>query len=970
VTGFVVATKLRIPNTPSMPLDRLDSRLDAVWQHRLALVVAPAGSGKTTLLSRLAARAAGPVAWYRAEGWDGDEESLLRHLEAALAPALDGITRGWSTVEACVNALESWTGPRALLVVDDLYTLHGTPAEKGLERLIDYAPDSLRFAIATRVPPSFNLSRLRLSGDILELSSDDLRFRSWEVERLFRDFYAEPLPPEELARLARRTEGWAAGLQLFHLATRGRPADERRRILAELGSGARLMREYLASNVLHQLPTDLRRFLVDTSVLGRLSGPLCDQYLNSTGSAEILADLEQRRLFTQSVAEDGVYRYHEILRSYLHAALLQEVGEEQAHARFRAAAELLVTAGAVPEALEAYCRAEDWDGARRLLVRLGEAVAERPSEWVDALPAAMVMHDPWLLLASARRLRIQGRIGEAIERFQLAETAFGTADTAMIARHERQSLAIWHGHTVPPQRPDTYALLRAALRRDPASASRLARQAPEPASELVAGLADLVAGRVATARGELIHAAERMDASSTVVVIASLAAAVAGALMGQAQALFEIEGAVAAAESAGLDWLSRVGRAALSVTGAPDRLREADAISSASAAIGDEWGAALARLCASWGALVAGRDVTDADPLVIALRSLDAPVLEAWSRGIAALAGVRAGEPEARTDALGSESVARSTGADGPRLLAHLALSEAAADPIEAADHQAAALAIAYDTGIRLPVGSAAAATLDDVGKSANSPNGENTSIRLLGEYELRLAGRDIDLASVRPRARALLRLLSLNVGRRVHHETIEAALWPDADADSSARNLHVAVAALRRALEPAAGRGSFQVLRRDGGAYLLNVPPGSFVDVIEFERTIVAAGQARQQSDRDTAARLYRAALSLYRGELLPEDGPAEWLAERRDALHLAAVGATQALAEVLLEQGQAADAARTCSVGLQLERYHDPLWRLLITARDRAGDQGAAMAARHGYDRMLAELGVTPAAASSSPP
>ena len=398
----VVASKLRIPNTPSMPVERLDARLDAVWHSRLALITAPAGSGKTTLLTRLAARATGPVGWYRAEGWDSEVSALLCHLEAALGASLPGIARDWTTIEDAANALEAWQGPSALLIVDDLHTLQGTPAEAALERLIDYAPETIHFALASRDAPDFNLSRLRVTGELLELTSDDLRLRSWEVERLFRDFYAEPLPPEELAGLARRTEGWAAGLQLFHLATRGRTADERRRMLVELNGSARLMREYLARNVLHQLPTDLRRFLLDTSVLGRLSGPLCDRLRETSGSADILADLQRRRLFTQPLPEDGEYRYHEVLRTYLHGVLLEELGEQEMHRRFSAAGDLLSDAGAASEALEAYCRGEDWDGARRLLERRGAVVAERPSEWLESLPDAIVRHDPWLQLAGAR----------------------------------------------------------------------------------------------------------------------------------------------------------------------------------------------------------------------------------------------------------------------------------------------------------------------------------------------------------------------------------------------------------------------------------------------------------------------------------------------------------------------------------------------------------------------------------------
>ena len=963
VTSPVVVTKLLIPNTPSMPVERLDSRLDAVWQTRVAVITAPAGSGKTTLLTRLAARAPGPVGWYRAEGWDGEQSALLRHIEAALAPGMNGIARDWDSVEDAANALVSWTGASALLIVDDAHTLQGTPAEEALERLIDYAPPSIHFAIASRDSPGLNLSRLRVTGDLLELTSDDLRLRSWEVERLFRDFYAEPLPPEELAGLARRTEGWAAGLQLFHLATRGRTADERRRMLVELNGSARLMREYLARNVLHQLPTDLRRFLVDTSVLGRLSGTLCDRLLERTGSAAILADLQRRRLFTQSLPEEGEYRYHEVLRTYLHGALLEELGEQEMHARFSAAGDLLAEAGAPTEALEAYCRGEDWDGARGLLEQRGAVVAERSTEWLESLPGAMVRHDPWLLLAGARRARADGRLHEAVALYQRAETAFGSADAAQLCREERQAIGPWLGHP-EKRRSDAFSMLRSALHGDPMAIRADAAALPAPVRSLVSGLAALVAGNVATARSELIHAAEGRDSSRPIVVTASLGAGIAGALMGQPHAALELEGAVAAAESAGIEWLARLGRASLALTANPNSVREAEVVAAASSAMGDEWGAALASLCAGWGALITQQDTSSMDQLVVALRALDAPVLEGWARGIGALAAVRAGEPDGGNDAMAAAAVARSLNIDGARLLAHLALAESTADPGAADEQRSEADALARETGMRVPIDGA---SIGSAARPAVSGGLPAMSIRMFGGFEFLIEGRPVDLSPIRPRARALLRLLALNADHKVHHETIEAALWPDADATSSSRNLHVAIAALRRVIEPAAMRGSFQLIRRDDNAYVMAMPDATWIDVREFDAALADGHRAWASGDAETAEQRYEQALALYRGDLLPEDGPAEWASERREACRLAAVDATQALAEILLERGDAARAARLCSSGLHIERYHDPLWRLLIKARDQAGDQGAAHAARQGYDRMLAELGVSAATGNS---
>jgi DNA-binding SARP family transcriptional activator len=241
--------------------------------------------------------------------------------------------------------------------------------------------------------------------------------------------------------------------------------------------------------------------------------------------------------------------------------------------------------------------------------------------------------------------------------------------------------------------------------------------------------------------------------------------------------------------------------------------------------------------------------------------------------------------------------------------------------------------------------------------------------VRLLGGFALELGGTPVELAGVRPRVRTLLRLLALHAGAPVHRETLEAALWPDADAEASARNLHVAVAALRRAIEPAAARGGFELVRREGHAYRLVVPADGEVDLLRFEQALGRGRAARRAGDDEAARNAFAAAVAAYRGDVLPEDGPAEWVVERRERCRAAAVEAAQMLAELLFRAGEVDAAAQACADGLRIERYHDPLWRLLIEARDRAGDPGAASRARQGYERMLAELGVDVPTGVSAP-
>ena len=207
----------------------------------------------------------------------------------------------------------------------------------------------------------------------------------------------------------------------------------------------RLLREYLAQNVLFGLPEDLREFLVDTCVLGRLSGPLCDRLRGTTGSGALLDELARRSVFTVPVedAEDA-FRYHEVLRQHLDRMLVEAIGEAEARARHAKAGSVLEADGALPEALRAYCRAEDWDAVRRLLGGQGERLAAtEQSGWVDAVPPAIERHDPWVALAAARRARNDGRWSSAIDGYVRAEAAFGPARAADAPRRERQRIAAW-----------------------------------------------------------------------------------------------------------------------------------------------------------------------------------------------------------------------------------------------------------------------------------------------------------------------------------------------------------------------------------------------------------------------------------------------------------------------------------------------------------------------------------------------
>ena len=199
-------------------------------------------------------------------------------------------------------------------------------------------------------------------------------------------------------------------------------------------------------------------------------------FAGTSGSGALLDDLARRGVFTVPV-EDGsdAYRYHEVLRQHLDRMLVEEIGEAAARERHAAAGRLLEADGALPEALRAYCRAEDWEEVRRLLGGQGERLAASDAGgWIEALPPAIERHDPWVALAAARRARNDGRWGAALAAYAHAEAEFGPARAADAPRRERLALAAW---TDPSALPTGGSLGRPARRAGPRSGGRGARPA-------------------------------------------------------------------------------------------------------------------------------------------------------------------------------------------------------------------------------------------------------------------------------------------------------------------------------------------------------------------------------------------------------------------------------------------------------------------------------------------------------------
>lgn len=941
--------------------DRLTSRLTDPGGYRVGWMVAPAGSGKSRLLFHIAEGYRGPVAWCGTPDPPPRSEAALSgwvwRALVAVMPELEGAEPPTSISQ--LASLPVGGDTPVLVVLDDVHLLEGSRAESALGELIGRLPDHWRLVMASRVNLGFDLSRMRVSGEVVDIGPDDLRFRTWEVEELFRDVYGEPLLPEDVAVLARRTSGWAAYLQLFFLATARKPLGERRLVLGSLQNRTRMVSEYLGRHVLAGLDPELQDFLLRTSVLRQPTAALCDEFLGRTGSADLLAQLERRQLFTERV-DDHTYRYHTVLLSYLDAKQVETVGLEEAKQAHHRAAELLEREGRGEDALVAYARSEDWAGVAKLLGRTDPETHLLEEAWIDALPPAVLKSDPLLLMVRAHQALARGSIPEAVQALRQGEAVSVSTMVAERCRKEREQIQMWTDRA-RPVRSDWVGLIRSASQRQPLQAQRRAASLPGVTGRFAEGCAAFLAGDHSSCSRLMRAVAHHPDAPRPMTAGASLLGAVAGQAAGRPPSRDETARILEEVDASGIRWLIRLARAAL-VNQEPDAVAD---LADSCERQGDRWGAALI-WALSGMAKLAERLPADDGRFETAARifaELGAEVLQATCLAYGAIALYWAGRPEdARADAAQARALAALHECPGAAALSSLAAALISGDPAELDNARIAFSGLGswdWYAGLSapspLPEPPPAAASHGAAPVGSRSP----AELRCLGGYSLVMAGQAVDDVAAKPMERALLHLLSARVGEVVHREDLMAALWPDAAEEAGLHRLQTAVSAVRRLFSRAGVDGN-TVLVRSGDGYGLVLPAGSEIDTADFEQAAQDAAAARARGDSDREERALVDALDRYTGPLLPGDGPADWVVGLRRRLEVIYTESASRLASLRLERGDPAGAAQATRAGIEVDRFRDDLWKTLITACERAGNHVDAERARQSYEAILEELGV----------
>ncbi|MEW6402168.1 MAG: LuxR C-terminal-related transcriptional regulator [Chloroflexota bacterium] len=437
MTDPLIRTKLHPPfiRTGLVPRPRLQARIAEGLRGPLTLVIAPAGFGKTNLTVPCVAECGIPVAWLSLDKNDNQVGRFLSYLIAALQEADSTLGSEAAQLMAAsqqalpeailtslVNDLYSASG-EIILVLDDYQLISSQAVHEKVAFLLEHQPSTLHLVIATRSDPPLPLARLRARGQTVELRADDLRFTEFEAAQFLNDFMGLQLEAGLVVTLEERTEGWIAGLQMAALSMRDR--EDVRGFIDGFSGTNRYILDYLLEEVLARESNEFQEFLLQTAILDRLCGPLCDavighqpERVGAPVSQRMLESLERRGLFVIPLDDNCCwYRYHHLFADLLQSQLRQSRPDLIPTLHIRAYA-WLEEKGFITEAIQHLLSAQEMDRAADLIERYGPARWAESDRSVlqmaDGLPPEMLISRPKIGLYQAWLFIILGLVEKAV----------------------------------------------------------------------------------------------------------------------------------------------------------------------------------------------------------------------------------------------------------------------------------------------------------------------------------------------------------------------------------------------------------------------------------------------------------------------------------------------------------------------------------------------------------------------------
>jgi LuxR family maltose regulon positive regulatory protein len=515
----ILATKLYIPAPPPKIVirPRLLGRLNEGLHRKLTIISAPAGFGKTTLVSEWVASYERSTAWLSLDENDNDPARFLIYLISALQNISPNLGAGIldilqspqppfieSILTALLNEIATITGD-FILVLDDYHLVDEKSIDEVLTFLVDHLPPQMHLVITTREDPSLPIPRLRTRGQLIELRAADLRFTPSEAAEFLNQVMGLNLSTDEVGALEDRTEGWIAGLQLAALSMKGQ--QDVHGFIQAFAGDHRYIVDYLVEEVLQRQPEAVRSFLLQTSILDRLSGPLCDAVTGQTGGKARLEALQRGNFFLIPLDDrHHLYRYHHLFADVLRMHLMAEQSD-QVPALHRRASEWYEQNRSVPEAIHHALAAQDFDRAAELIERAVPDMRQSRQEptllsWLQALPEQVFRNRPVLNVTYAGTLLQNGQMDGI-------EARLRDIERWLAAPEDRRERPVFADAEEFQRVPGSVAIYRSAIaltQGDVANSMKHARQVLELAREdddFLRGAASSLLGLASWTSGDL-----------------------------------------------------------------------------------------------------------------------------------------------------------------------------------------------------------------------------------------------------------------------------------------------------------------------------------------------------------------------------------------------------------------------------------------------------------------------------------
>ncbi len=443
----LLQTKLYIPHSQPNLISRprLIKHLEDGLSRKLTLVSSPAGFGKTTLLSEWIHKCGQPVAWITLDQGDNDPSRFLKYfitaalqkneaeigeeifsaLQSSQPPKSDILLTG------LLNEITEMTQP-IVIVLDDYHVITEPTIQEMLTFILENQPPQMHLVISSRADPPWPLARLRVRGELAEIRTRDLRFTTDEAATFLNNVMGLKLSPQEVASLEGLTEGWIAGLQMAALSMRGRK--DVSGFIESFSGTHRFILDYLVEEVLDQQSLTIQEFLLKTSILESLSGPLCDAVADREDSQIILTQLEQANLFLIPLDDERCwYRYHHLFADLLRIRL-EHTQPEHTPTLHRRASEWFEQNGLIAEAVNHSLVANDFERVVRLfagntLAMIYHGESRTLVSWLEALPDEVVRSQPWFSIAHAWTLAYAGE-------FDVIETLLKETEKVLVGFDE------------------------------------------------------------------------------------------------------------------------------------------------------------------------------------------------------------------------------------------------------------------------------------------------------------------------------------------------------------------------------------------------------------------------------------------------------------------------------------------------------------------------------------------------------